>query len=196
MPELLPGPGPAVQGDACALVGPPALPDVDLAYLDPPYNQHRYDANYHVWETLVAWDAPDALRRGLQARRARDPATRSAFNGRRTMPVALAGVVTEVAAEVVVLSYNNESWLSFDELHAVARPGATSRSWPSTRPATWGPGSASTTRRAARWAGLAPPQHRVRRGGRPRARVGAMARAAESAGLGARVDRPVPVPAA
>ena len=32
---------------------------VDLAYLDPPYNQHRYFTNYHVWETLVAWDAPE-----------------------------------------------------------------------------------------------------------------------------------------
>ena len=31
----------------------------DLAYLDPPYNQHRYFTNYHVWETLVAWDAPE-----------------------------------------------------------------------------------------------------------------------------------------
>jgi len=34
------------------------LPEADLAYLDPPYNQHRYFTNYHVWETLVAWDAP------------------------------------------------------------------------------------------------------------------------------------------
>ena len=58
VPDLLAGPGRAVQGDACALVGPGGLPGVDLAYLDPPYNQHRYDSNYHVWETIVAWDAP------------------------------------------------------------------------------------------------------------------------------------------
>ena len=31
-----------------------AVGSVDLAYLDPPYNQHRYFTNYHVWETLVA----------------------------------------------------------------------------------------------------------------------------------------------
>ena len=31
----------------------------DLAYLDPPYNQHRYFTNYHVWETIVAWDRPE-----------------------------------------------------------------------------------------------------------------------------------------
>ncbi|HMS53889.1 MAG TPA: DNA adenine methylase, partial [Fimbriimonadaceae bacterium] len=30
----------------------------DAAYLDPPYNQHSYLGNYHVWETLVLWDQP------------------------------------------------------------------------------------------------------------------------------------------
>ena len=46
----------------------------------------------------------------------RDPARKSPFNARRTMPGALAGVVAAVRAEVVVLSYNNESWLDIDEL--------------------------------------------------------------------------------
>jgi adenine-specific DNA methylase len=23
--------------------------------MDPPYNQHRYFTNYHIWETLVRW---------------------------------------------------------------------------------------------------------------------------------------------
>ena len=47
----------------------PRLGPFDFAYLDPPYNQHRYFTNYHIWETLVAWDAPGALRRRVQARR-------------------------------------------------------------------------------------------------------------------------------
>ncbi|MGH9097030.1 MAG: DNA adenine methylase, partial [Acidimicrobiales bacterium] len=60
VPEMVPGPGRAVRGDACVLLadGSGPLSDVDLAYLDPPYNQHRYESNYHVWETLVEWDAP------------------------------------------------------------------------------------------------------------------------------------------
>ena len=45
-------------GDALELA--PTLGSFDLAYVDPPYNQHRYFTNYHVWETLVAWDAPEA----------------------------------------------------------------------------------------------------------------------------------------
>ena len=62
------------------------LAPVDLAYLDPPYNQHRYFTNYHVWETLVAWDAPEHY--GVACKRvdARDPATHSPFNKKREMP--------------------------------------------------------------------------------------------------------------
>jgi adenine-specific DNA-methyltransferase len=119
VPALIPGPGRAQRGDACDLAGSAELGEVDLAYLDPPYNQHRYDANYHVWETIVAWDAPSHYGVACKRQDLRDPAGKSAFNGRRTMPVALGGVIAGLRAQVVILSYNNESWLSFDELHAL-----------------------------------------------------------------------------
>ena len=114
VPELLPGAGTAIRGDAGA-VGP-ALGPVDLAYLDPPYNQHRYFTNYHVWETLVAWDAPEHY--GIACKRvdARDEATKSVFNSKRTMVPALSALVRDLACELLVLSYNDESWLSLDEL--------------------------------------------------------------------------------
>ena len=89
---------------------------VDLAYLDPPYNQHRYFTNYHVWETLVRWDAPEHY--GIACKRvdARDAATKSVFNRKAEMPAALRDVVQRVRAEVVVLSYNDEAWIEPDEL--------------------------------------------------------------------------------
>jgi adenine-specific DNA-methyltransferase len=113
-PALLAGGGSAVRGDACALVG--ALGEFDLAYLDPPYNQHRYFTNYHIWETLVAWDAPAHY--GVACKRvdARDDDTKSPFNQKRRMPAALRSVVHDVRARVLVLSYNDESWVSPDEL--------------------------------------------------------------------------------
>src|ERR1700722_894223 len=119
VPELLNGPGRAIRGDAVALTSGPALGHFDLAYLDPPYNQHRYFTNYHVWETLVAWDAPEAY--GVARKRvdARDPSTRSAFNSKRTMPAALASVVQGVDCDLLVLSYNDESWLELGELEAM-----------------------------------------------------------------------------
>ncbi len=114
VPELLPGPGTVVRADALDVAG--ALPPCDLAYLDPPYNQHRYFTNYHVWETLVAWDAPEHY--GVACKRidARDDATKSPFNQRRAMPEALRRVIADVRARVVVVSYNDEAWVSVDEL--------------------------------------------------------------------------------
>jgi adenine-specific DNA-methyltransferase len=140
VPEMLAGPGRAVLGDAVELTAPESPPapgggstgggstgggstgggtglgSFDLAYLDPPYNQHRYFTNYHVWETLVAWDAPEPY--GVARKRidSRDPSTRSAFNSKKTMPAALRSVVSGVDCELLLLSYNDESWLSVDEL--------------------------------------------------------------------------------
>jgi adenine-specific DNA-methyltransferase len=113
VPELLPGPGHAVRGDACAVVG--GLGEFDVAYLDPPYNQHRYEANYHIWETLVAWDAPTHYGVACKRTEIRE-GPRSAFNSRRTILDSLAQVVRDVRAAVVVLSYNDESWIGLDAL--------------------------------------------------------------------------------
>ena len=113
-PILLPGAGAAIRGDALEVV--PTLGHFDLAYLDPPYNQHRYYANYHIWETLVAWDKPEAY--GIARKRldVRDDATKSRFNEKRGMPEALRAVIAGISADVMVISYNNESWVSRDDL--------------------------------------------------------------------------------
>ena len=99
-----------MRGDAMSLVD--VVPHVDLAYLDPPYNQHRYFTNYHVWETLVRWDAPEHY--GIACKRidARDDETHSPFNGKASMPAALRSVVSRTRADVVVVSYNDESWVT------------------------------------------------------------------------------------
>ena len=117
VPELLAGPGTAVRGDAMVLAG--ELGPFDLAYLDPPYNQHRYFTTYHVWETLVAWDAPAHY--GVACKRidARDPTTKSVFNSKPAMPGALATLLRAVECRVLVLSYNDEAWVTQAELEAM-----------------------------------------------------------------------------
>ena len=113
-PALLPGSGRFELGDATELAG--GLGRFDLAYLDPPYNQHRYFTNYHVWETIVAWDHPEHY--GVACKRidARDDDTKSVFNRKRQMPEALRRTIAAADAEVVVVSYNDESWVTLDEL--------------------------------------------------------------------------------
>lgn len=114
VPELLAGSGVAVRGDANEAVL--NLPPVDLAYLDPPYNQHRYFGNYHIWETLVRWDEPEYY--GVANKRVdtKHPENKSAFNSKLTMPEALGTLVSRLKTRNLVLSYNNESWLSRREL--------------------------------------------------------------------------------
>ena len=114
VPELLEGSGSSVCGDAIdavANIGP-----VDIAYLDPPYNQHRYFGNYHIWETLVRWDNPDYYGIANKRMDTRSPDNKSAFNSKLTMPGALRALISKLDAATLVLSYNNESWLSRREL--------------------------------------------------------------------------------
>ena len=117
MPELFPGKGKAIKGDACELVF--ELDEVDLAYLDPPYNQHRYYTNYHIWETLVAWDRPECY--GIACKRldSKDIASKSVFNKTNEMPKALANLIAGLKAKTIVLSYNNEAWISLENLIAM-----------------------------------------------------------------------------
>jgi adenine-specific DNA-methyltransferase len=117
-PQLLAGAGRSIRGDALEIVKD--LPSVDLAYLDPPYNQHRYFSNYHVWESLVRWDKPDTY--GIANKRidARDSEMKSQFNSKKTMAKALAQLVGDLQCETMVLSYNNESWLSRSDLMDMA----------------------------------------------------------------------------
>ncbi|MBA3350632.1 MAG: DNA adenine methylase [Actinobacteria bacterium] len=113
-PALLPGKGKALRADATVVVE--SLPYFDFAYVDPPYNQHSYFSNYHVWETLVAWDRP--LHYGVACKRldCKEPSTRSAFNSKRQIKAALDGVIKGLQADIVVLSYNDEAWMDLDEL--------------------------------------------------------------------------------
>jgi adenine-specific DNA-methyltransferase len=119
VPELLPGAGTSVRGDATDVVT--GLPRTDLMYLDPPYNQHRYFTNYHVWETLVRWDRPEPY--GVARKRidSRDDATKSVFNRKREMPLAFRELLSKVRAETLIVSYNDESWITAEQMMSALR---------------------------------------------------------------------------
>ena len=97
----------------------------DLAYLDPPYNQHQYGSNYHILNTLVRWDRePVPLDTGTDGRLIRkagiSPAwneTRSPYCVRSTSRAALAGLIDALDVRTLVLSYNTEGLVSPEELY-------------------------------------------------------------------------------
>ena len=118
-PGLIAGSGKAILGDALEVVN--QIEPVDLAYLDPPYNQHRYFANYHIWETLVRWDAPGTYGIANKREDVRTDTNRSPFNSKPNMAPALERLISDVKAQTIVLSYNNESWLDREQLIEICR---------------------------------------------------------------------------
>jgi adenine-specific DNA-methyltransferase len=119
LPQALPGKGGAHQLDALAAVDTLAA---DVAYLDPPYNQHKYLGNYHIWETLVLWDAPEVY--GVACKRIDCRERASVFNAKRTAAAAMAALVERVQARHLVVSFSDEGFLGRDELVALlARRG-------------------------------------------------------------------------
>jgi len=91
----------------------------DVAYVDPPYNQHSYLGNYHVWETLVCWDAPEFY--GTACKRVDCRERRSPFNSRRAFLPALERLLASVASPVLVVSFSDEGFVERDELEAILR---------------------------------------------------------------------------
>ena len=70
----------------------------------------------------MAWDAPGHYGVACKRDDCRDPANRSPFNSRPRFREALAEVVRAVRARVLVLSYNDEAWVSLDELVELCAP--------------------------------------------------------------------------
>jgi adenine-specific DNA-methyltransferase len=91
--------------------------EVDLVYLDPPYNQHSYFSNYHVWETLVRWDAPEHY--GVACKRLDCRTTKSPFNSKRLAWRAFVETVEAVRAPWLVVSFSNEGFHDVDDVAAL-----------------------------------------------------------------------------
>jgi adenine-specific DNA-methyltransferase len=114
LPELLPGPGRALELDAEIAA---AEVEVDLAYLDPPYNQHRYVGNYHIWESLVRWDKPEVY--GVACKSVTSREVKSPFNSKRAIRDALHRVIERLRARHLLVSFSDEGYLGRDELVAL-----------------------------------------------------------------------------
>jgi len=87
----------------------------DLVYLDPPYNQHQYGSNYHLLNTVTLGD------RFVPERKAgirRDwTSTKSAFCSRAEAPAAFATLLDAADARHLVVSYNTEGVIPFEQLY-------------------------------------------------------------------------------
>lgn len=102
-PEIAKGPqGRAYFGDTADFLDEI---DADVFYLDPPYNQRQYAPNYHLLETIAAYDSPSI--RGVTGLRDYS-AQKSLFCNAATGIRELGRYLANDRWKWLVLSYNNE----------------------------------------------------------------------------------------
>ncbi len=114
VPHVLPGPGLALCMDALDAAREVAC---DLAYVDPPYNQHKYLGNYHIWESLVLWDKPAVY--GVARKRVQCREYASPFNSKRHIARALSDVIDNLRCRHILVSFSNEGYLTRTELESI-----------------------------------------------------------------------------
>ena len=117
LPDLLAGPGEAHQGDALAFVAKGGTREVDLTYIDPPYNQHSYAGNYHVWETLVRNDDPEAY--GVARKRTDVRGQRNPWNSKPRFRETLGNLLAAVESRYLLVSFSNEGFLASADLETM-----------------------------------------------------------------------------
>ncbi|MBW1876076.1 MAG: DNA adenine methylase [Deltaproteobacteria bacterium] len=114
VPAILPGAGEALHLDA---VEAASRVEADIAYIDPPYNQHSYMGNYHVWESLVRWDKPATY--GIANKRVQCKEYKSDFNSKRRIRQGLRDVFDAVLCKHLLVSFNNEGHVDREEMIAL-----------------------------------------------------------------------------
>jgi adenine-specific DNA-methyltransferase len=120
LPDLLPGTGIATREDAIAFVDSGATKDIDLTYVDSPYNQHSYFGNYHVWESLIRHDRPAVY--GVAKKRIDTKSNRSIFNSSRRYHAAFAKLIAGIESRFILVSFNNEGYISERDLVRLLEP--------------------------------------------------------------------------
>lgn len=113
-PPMLPGPGAATCLDAVDLA--PKL-DLDLVYLDPPYNQHSYLGNYHIWESLVRNDCAETY--GKANKRIDCKTRTSPFNLKSGALGALESVIRSLKCRHLILSFSDEGHVSREAIESL-----------------------------------------------------------------------------
>ncbi|ULQ58762.1 DNA adenine methylase [Brucepastera parasyntrophica] len=93
-----------------------AVPEVDIAYIDPPYNQHPYGSNYFMLNLLTDYRVPEKISpvSGIP-----ENWKRSRFNRRQAAVSAFTDLVEHIRAKYLVVSFNSEGFISLGEMQNI-----------------------------------------------------------------------------
>ena len=91
---------------------------VDLAYIDPPYNQHPYGSNYFMLNLLADYKRPEE---NIMSRVSGIPKdwNRSAYNKKMKASETFLDLVSRIKTRYLLVSFNNEGFIPEEEMVAL-----------------------------------------------------------------------------
>lgn len=94
------------------------LRDLDIVYLDPPYNQHPYGSNYFMLNTIVENRLGEDISKVAGIPK---DWNKSAYNKKNEAMKAMEDLVSVLDAKYLIISYNNEGFISLEEMTEMLR---------------------------------------------------------------------------
>jgi adenine-specific DNA-methyltransferase len=93
-------------------------PPVDLAYLDPPYNQHPYGSNYFMLNLIAEYRQPEEISpvSGIPKNW-----NRSAYNSRLRVHGVFAALIENLKAKFLLISFNSEGFITREDMLDILR---------------------------------------------------------------------------
>lgn len=104
-----------LKGDTGEIVK--SIPELDLAYFDPPYNQHPYSSNYFMLNSIVSNTVnPEILSRvsGIP-----NDWNKSDWNKKSTIKNTFSNLIENTNAKFILVSYNNEGFLTEKDFYEI-----------------------------------------------------------------------------
>jgi adenine-specific DNA-methyltransferase len=112
--------------DAAKLIVSQLISDceLDMVYLDPPYNQHQYGSNYHLLNTISLWDKPAVNNEFNKSGSLSEKAairkdwtrTRSVYCYRYKATNAFYDLLKNIKSRHILISYSTEGIIPFVEM--------------------------------------------------------------------------------
>lgn len=89
------------------------LENIDVVYLDPPYNQHPYGSNYFMLNLINNYERPDKVSKvsGIP-----NDWNRSDYNKKREALNSMEDLCKNIKTKYLLISYNSEGFITKDEM--------------------------------------------------------------------------------
>jgi adenine-specific DNA-methyltransferase len=86
----------------------------DILYLDPPYNQRQYGANYHLLNTIAKYD--EFIPKGKTGLREYE---KSKYCNKKSVALEFEELIKNAKFKYIFLSYNNEGLMSMEQVRDI-----------------------------------------------------------------------------